>query len=121
MSYVKLNNAGINAMFRNPRGPVAQRLHARADRIEAAARGNINKNMDSRTGDLLASLRKVPFQGVDGFFHIAVGADAVHRGFPYAKALETGINPLTGADMKFNFDYAYMVPAVTQAGFRRRT
>lgn len=119
MSRVVLNNQGIRRMFANPQGPVARIINVRAERIRAAAEHNIRMNTDSRTGDLLASLRKIPIADPEGY-RVVVGADAKHRGFAYAKALETGVNPDTGAPMKFNFDYAYMVPAVASSGFRRR-
>jgi hypothetical protein len=119
MSRVVLNNQGIRRLFSNPQGPVARIVNARADRILSNAERNINMNMDSRTGDLLGSLRKIPIAAE--VYHVVVGADAQHRRFPYALALETGKNPLTGEDMKFNYDYAYMVPAVRQSGFRQRS
>lgn len=120
MSRVVINEAGVRHLFSNPRGPVARLIDQHAEEIFQQARVNILVGFDERTGDLDASLHKVHFTGPDGFYHVAVGADAEHRGFPYAKALETGINPFTGADMAFKEDKAYMVPAVQQAGFRRR-
>lgn len=120
MSRVVIYDAGIRALFSNPLGPVAKIVHRFADRIEENARLNIRRTFDSRSGDLEESLHQVPIE--TQVFHIAVGANATHRGFPYALALETGINPLTGGPMdRLNQgSYPYLVPAVRQSGFRQR-
>lgn len=117
MSRVVLNEAGIRHLFSNPQGPVAKIIREKANLIESHARANINSNFDSRTGDLAESLHQVEIQVEP--FHIAVGANATHRGYPYALALETGINPLTGGAPTHG-KFPYMVPAVGQAGFTPR-
>lgn len=121
MSHVVINTAALNRLLKGPTGPVAKVINQKAESIFQHARSNIQSKIDSRTGDLEASLRKIPVNDPDGY-RVVVGADATHRGFPYALALETGINPLTGAEMNFtDFAPGYMVPAVRQAGFRQRS
>lgn len=121
MSRVVLNNAGINHLLHSPTGPVAGIINRKAELIFQHAGANLRSKTSSRTGDLEASLRKIP-RADPGGYHVVVGADATHRGFPYARALETGINPFTGEPMNFTeFSPGYMVPAVRQAGFRPRT
>jgi len=97
---------------------VGKIIDAKAEMIRAAALTNIQTKTSARSGDLEGSLRKIPIQG--DVYHVAVGSDATHRGFPYARALETGINPLTGAPMNFHENKSFMVPAVRSAGFRLR-
>ncbi len=121
MSYVRINDVGIARLFTDTRGPVARHVDLRADRILENARLNIARKIDSRTGDLAASLKRSPvFSTRGGRMMAVVGADAKHRGFNYARALETGINPDTGAPMKFSGEFSYLVPAVRQSGFRQR-
>lgn len=125
MSRVVIHNAALKRFLTSREGPVGRHVQKKADQIQAAAAANIAENLDERSGDLAASLKQIPFDR-DGVPHIAVGADAQHGherpsgAFPYARALETGINPLTGASMKFYSDFSYMVPAVIAAGFRPR-
>lgn len=121
MSRVFIREAGVRKFFSDPHGPVATIINKHAEEIYQQARVNIMVTLDPRTGDLEASLRKIPFIGADGFYHVAVGADAQHRGFPYARALETGINPFTGEPMNFHESKAYMVPAVKAVGFSPRS
>ena len=121
MSRVVIYDKGIRNLFFNSRGPVAKIIDHKARLIERNAHANIQRKFDSRTGDLLASLRKVPKTDLTAGYSVAVGADAQHRGFNYARALETGKNPDTGADMRFtNVEPGYMIPAVRSAGFRQR-
>lgn len=125
MSRVVLNEAGLNALLKSPTGPVSRFVQKKASQIHSHAFTNISTLTVKRTGDLLGSLRMIAFEGADGH-HIAVGADAIHSHgksgpFPYARALETGIDPLSGAPMHYvNGPFAYMVPAVLQSGFRPR-
>ena len=119
MTHLVLNNSGIRHLFKNPRGPIAKVINEKAERIRSAAETNIKTKTSARSGDLEGALRKIPREGAE-FYHVVVGSDATHRGFPYARALETGINPLTGADMNFKEDKSFMVPAVRSAGFRLR-
>ena len=126
MSRVVLYEAGLNRLLRSPNGPVARHIDKKAAQIKQQAFGNISTRTRFRTGDLLGSLKSIPFEGPDGH-HVAVGADAHHThgqsgAFPYARALETGINPLTGERMHYRRGpFAYMVPAVLQSGFRQRS
>lgn len=126
MSRVVILEAGMRRMLSDPRGPVGRIIEEKAELIFQHARANIQSTFDSRTGDLEGSLKKVRFTREDGF-HIAVGADAHHRGFPYARALELGQDPIGGGPLLAGnnqqtpvTDKAYMVPAVRQAGFRER-
>ena len=124
MSYAVLYESGIQQLLHSPTGPVTRIINEKAERIRQHADARIGHIPAERSGDLRASLRKVPFQGSEGY-HVAVGADSHHSHgksgpFPYARALETGINPLTGGPMHFTRDFAYMVPAVRDAGFRQR-
>jgi hypothetical protein len=105
-------------------GPVARIINERADRIYRAAGSNIAQKMQERTGDLAGSLKTIPIHDPSGY-RVVVGADAQHSHgksgpFPYARALETGINPLTGEPMHFRHDFSFMVPAVRSSGFRQR-
>lgn len=120
MSRVEIYDTALKRLLASRQGPVGRIVEQKAEAIFQAAQTNIAATFEPRTGDLQASLKKVPIEDEDGF-HMAVGADAQHRGFPYARALETGVNPLTGEDMVFKEDKAYMVPAVVAAGFRQRS
>ena len=125
MSYVVLNDAGLFNLLKSNTGGVAKFIDRKAEQIYQNAHARIGHIPAERSGDLRASLRKVPLSDSDGY-HVAVGTDAHHSHgrsgpFPYARALETGINPLTGAAMHFTKDFAYMVPAVRMSGFRRRS
>lgn len=120
MSRVVIYDAGIQALFVNPRGPVAKILNEKADTILELGRNIAAEKFESRSGDLEASFRKIEINDPGGY-HIAVGNNAQHRGFAYARALETGINPVDERPMNFkNVEPGYMVPAVRAAGFRRR-
>lgn len=125
MSYVVLYESGIQQLLISPTGPVTRLVSDKADRIQQAADARIGHIPAERSGDLRASLKKVPIPSAEGA-RFAVGADSHHTHgrngypFPYARALETGINPLTGGPMHFTRDFAYMVPAVRDAGFRQR-
>lgn len=127
MSRVVLNESGLNHLLKAPQGPVAQFLRKKAAQIHGHAFTNISTLTVRRTGDLLGSLKMVEFDNQDGH-HIAVGADAIHTHgksgpFPYARALETGFDPRTGASMGYkrgHLSFAYMIPAVKQSGFRQR-
>lgn len=120
MSRVVINNSGIQALFANPRGPVAKIINQKADLILRLGRQIASDKFESRSGDLDASFKRRELLDPAGY-HVAVGADAQHRGFAYARALETGINPATGAPMNFkHVEPGFMVPAVQAAGFRRR-
>lgn len=120
MSRVVLYEKGIRNLFANPRGPVAKIVEEKARRIEQNALGNIQRRLDSRTGDLVQSMRRVPILDPRGY-RVVVGADAQHRGFNYARALETRVNPDTGVPMNFHKETAFMIPAVRQSGFRPRS
>jgi len=117
----------VNFLLKDPNGPVSRFVTKKASEIHAHAFTNISSLTVKRTGDLLGSLKMVGFEGVDGH-HVAVGADSIHTHgrsgpFPYAKALETGFDPLTGASMGYkrgHLSFAYMIPAVKQSGFRQR-
>lgn len=119
MSHTVIYGRAMHRFLTKRGGPVAKIIDEKAEKIRAAAETNIKTKTEARTGDLEGSLRKIPRDGPGGY-HVVVGADATHREFPYAKALETGINPLTGAPMKFGNTKAFMVPAVRTAGFRLR-
>lgn len=127
MSRVVLNESGLNRLLLSPQGPVGRFVQRKATQIHSHAFTNINEKIDKRTGDLLGSLRMIAFDDQFGH-HVAVGADAIHSHgksgpFPYAKALETGHDPLTGQSMGYRFGpttFSYMIPAVEQSGFRRR-
>lgn len=120
MSHVVIYDSGIAQMFKNPRGPVAKIINQKADTILRLGKQIAEQKFESRTGDLFASFKKVPLEGPDGY-HVAVGNDAQHRGFAYARALETGEDqfgqPIKRGEGKLG---GYMVPAVEQAGFTRR-
>jgi hypothetical protein len=130
MSYVVLNERGIKRLFTR-QGAVGRIIDQKAKLIEDNARTIIQSKFVSRTGDLEAGLKKVPLDSPEGY-HVAVGSDAQHRGFPYARALELGINPITGGPLLGGNtrgpdgpqvlveDKAFMVPAVLKSGFRRR-
>lgn len=133
MSRVVIHDAAIKRLFANPNGPVAKLIKEKANAIESHARTNIQTKYVSRTGELEGSLHQVPFTGPDGSYHIAVGADAQHRGFPYARALELGKDPIGGGPLLGgntqggppqkpvdDKKIGYMVPAVRSAGFRER-
>lgn len=120
MSRVFIREAGIRRFFSDPNSPVAKIIDRYAQEIKLQALANIMVTFNPRSGDLEGALRTVPFIGRDGFYHVAVGTDATHRNFPYARALETGINPLTGEPMSFGAK-PYMVPAVEAVGFSRRS
>lgn len=119
MSHVVIYDDALKRVLTSRRGPVGNILMQKASVILGHARTNIQTRLVSRTGDLEAALRRVPIEDSSGF-HVAVGTDAHHRGFPYARALETGINPQTGEPMAFQEDKSFMVPAVIAAGFRPR-
>ena len=100
MSRVVLYDGPLNRLLKSPVGPVAQFVQKKAGQIHSHAFNNISTLTVKRTGDLLGSLRMIPFDGADGH-HVAVGADATHThgksgAFPYAKALETGSEPTHG-------------------------
>lgn len=120
MSRVEIYDSGIRHLFASPTGSVAKIVREKASAIERNARTNMQTKLDSRSGDLEAALRQIPIPDPDGY-RVVVGSDATHRGFPYARALETGVNPLTGEPMNFHKGTSFMVPAVEQAGFRRRS
>lgn len=130
MAHVVLYERGIKSLFRRE-GPVGQIVDKKADLILANARNVIQTKLVSRSGDLEAALRKIPrFEA--GVYHAVVGSDAQHRGFPYARALELGIDPTTGGPLLGGNtrgvegpkvpieDKAFMVPAVRASGFRLR-
>lgn len=120
MSYVVLREKGIRALFANPNGPVAKIIKGKADRIEANARAQIAAKYEERTGDLIGSMKQVPILDPRGY-RIAVGADAKHRNFNYARALELGQTD-GGVELKISpAKVGYMKPAVLQSGFRRRS
>lgn len=130
MSHVVLNERGIRHLF-SREGAVGRIIDAKAKLIEDNARTIIQSKFVSRTGDLEAGLRKVPIDSPEGY-HVAVGSDAQHRGFPYARALELGIDPTTGGPLLAGNtrspegptvpveDKSFMVPAVRKSGFRLR-
>lgn len=130
MSRVVLNERGIKHLF-SGKGAVGRIIDKKADLIYNNAKAVIQEKLVSRTGDLEAALRKVPRELPDGY-HVAVGSDAQHRGFPYARALELGIDPTTGGPLLAGNtrgvdgpqvpveDKAFMVPAVRKSGFRLR-
>lgn len=130
MSYVVLNERGIQRLFTR-QGAVGRIIDHKAQLIEDNARTIIQSKFVSRTGDLEAHLRKVPLDSPQGY-HVAVGSDAQHRGFPYARALELGIDPTTGGPLLGGNtkgpdgpsvvveDKSFMVPAVRKSGFRLR-
>ena len=130
MSRVVLNEAGIRHLF-SSKGAVGRIIDRKAALIESNARQIIQEKFVSRTGDLEAHLRKIPADLPDGY-HVRVGSDAQHRGFPYARALELGIDPTTGGPLLGGNtrgtegpnvpieDKAFMVPAVRKSGFRLR-
>lgn len=125
MNRVVLYERGIKRLFTR-QGSVGRIIDQKATLIENNARTIIQTKLVSRTGDLEAHLRKIPIDSPDGY-HVAVGSDAQHRGFPYARALELGIDPTTGgpllAGRNHNVpveDKAFMVPAVKASGFRLR-
>lgn len=125
MSRVVIHDAVLRRLLRSRQGPVGKIVDKKAKAIEGFARTNIHTKLVSRTGDLEAALRRIPIEDSAGY-HVAVGSDAQHGAerpsgeFPYARALETGINPFTGESMGFKEDKSFMVPAVRQAGFRLR-
>lgn len=120
MSRVILYEKGIRHLFANPRGPVAKIIHAKADRIESNARAIITSKYEARTGDLEGGLKQVDIPDPRGF-RIAVGSGAQHRGFNYARALETGQTE-GGVELRISpAKVGFMVPAVQQSGFRRRS
>ena len=125
MSRVVLDEAGLRALLISPGGPVSRHIQKKARQIHSHAFTNISTLTVERTGDLIGSLRMIGFDAADGH-HVAVGADAIHTHgkkhgpFPYAKALETGHDPLTGRPMHYKKNFAYMIPAVLQSGFRPR-
>ena len=127
MSGVVIYDAALNRLLKGLNGPVARVVDSRADRILAAAGARIGTRPEERSGDLRQSLRKTALhQGPDGEVHVHVGADSHHTHgksgpFPYALALETGVDPLSGRPMNYTKDFAYMRPAVRDAGFRPRT
>lgn len=130
MSYVVLYERGIKRLFTR-QGPVGRIIDQKASLIEGNARNIIQTKLVSRTGDLEAALRKIPKDSPDGY-HVVVGSDAQHRGFPYARALELGIDPFTGDPLRGGNtrqeggpqvevgDKSFMVPAVRKSGFRLR-
>ncbi len=129
MSSVTLNERGIRKLF-SREGAVGRMIDEKANLIEDNARNIIHTKLVSRSGDLEAQLRKVPRDLPDGY-HVAVGSDAQHRGFPYARALELGIDPIGGGPLRGGNtrggspgvevgDKAFMVPAVRASGFRLR-
>lgn len=119
MSRVVIHEAAMKRFLQTREGPVGRFVQKKAGEIHSGAIANIEANLDERTGDLLTSLRQIPFDR-DDVPHIAVGADAVHRRYPYARALETGINPWDGSAASHG-KHAYMVPAVIAAGFIPRS
>jgi hypothetical protein len=119
MSSVVIYERALNRLLYSRTGTVGRIIDQKADAIFKNAELNIQETFESRTGDLEGGLRKIPKESRTGY-HVVVGSGATHRGFPYARALETGINPLTGAAMNFKEDKAFMVPAVKRAGFRLR-
>ena len=126
MSHTELYESGLNRLLINPTGPVSKYIDRKAGEIKNLAFANIQALTVKRTGDLLGSMKTIPFDTAEGH-HVAVGADAIHDHgksgpFPYARALETGIDPLSGKPMHYvNGPFAYMVPAVKQAGFKPRS
>ena len=116
MSYVRLNERGITKLFSNPRGPVAMIIDHKARLIERNAREVIGRKYESRTGDLVEALRIVPIND-PSLYRVAVGTDAQHRGFAYARALETG-QTRDGVEMKVApAKVGFMKPAVQASGF----
>jgi len=118
MSRVVLNERGIKHLF-SGKGAVGRIIDGKARLIHDHAKSNIQTRLVARSGDLEANLRMIKIDSADGY-HVVVGTDAKHRGFAYARALETGINPETGEEMGFHESKAFMVPAVIQSGFRLR-
>lgn len=119
MSRVVIHHAALKHFLTSREGPVGRHVKKKANHIEREAEGIISAMFEVRTGDLADSLKQIPFDR-DGVPHIAVGTNAVHRGYPYARALETGINPWDGGEASHG-KHAYMVPAVIAAGFRQRS
>lgn len=119
MSRTVLYEKGIQHLFSSPRGPVAKIIRGKADLIESNARKIIQSKYVSRTGDLEGRLRQVPISD-PLLFRIAVGTDAQHRGFNYARALETGQTD-TGVELRVGEDkIGFMKPAVQASGFVSR-
>lgn len=127
MSRVVLYESGIKKFFGDPAGPVAGIINKKADEILRLGEAIARSKFESRTGDLFSSFKKVPFVEPDGY-HVAVGNNARHRGFSYARALETGADengrPITIGTTRRGRStgktIGYMIPAVEQAGFVRR-
>lgn len=123
MSRVVLNERGIKHLF-SRKGAVGRIIDQKANLIEEHAKSNIQTKITRRTGDLIDGMKKVEFDSPAGY-HVVVGTHSEHTHgpsgpFPYARALETGIDPLSGAPMNYHHDFSFMVPAVRQAGFRLR-
>jgi hypothetical protein len=127
MSRVVINEPGMRKFFSDPHGPVAKIINERADEILRLGEQIARSKFERRSGDLFGSFRKIPFVAPDGY-HVAVGNNARHRGFSYARALETGADesgrPIsigtTRRGRSTGKTIGYMVPAVEQAGFVRR-
>ena len=123
MSYVVINDRALKRLLTSRSGPVGRIIDKKADLIETNARSNIQSTLQRRTGDLIEGLTKIPKEDATGY-HVVVGTKAIHSHgqsgpYPYARALETGINPLTG-EPTVHRQFPFMVPAVTQSGFRLR-
>jgi hypothetical protein len=129
MSAVRLvfNESGMKRFFGDPAGPVAAHINKKAAQILTLGEQIAREKFQERSGLLFSSFRSVPFVDAEGY-HVAVGNDAQHRGFSYARALETGFDefgrPISIGTTKTGAStgktVGYMIPAVERAGFVRR-
>jgi len=92
MSFVP-NVAGLEFLFTNPTGGIADELSAQGDRLVAVSRDYLGTQWPGgpssppqpfrRSGDLQASIRATEPRVVDSVLQVQLVADATHRGWAY--------------------------------------
>lgn len=87
---VTLNDTAINFLLNNPVGPVGVDLARRASLVEEAARQNIGTDLNTRTGNLLRSVKSDITAGLQGL-QAKIYCDETVA--PYARFLEVGTDP----------------------------
>lgn len=120
---VSFNEAGMNALFKEPAGPTGRYLfrvgEQMADDAHLNASGRPGPNI--RSGNLRDNIKGPADTGIlhdsDGIY-VVVGTDAKRDGFAYPRRIERGGTVLTRRGLK-KYKYPFLIPALENNGFRR--
>lgn len=114
MTRVVIHEQALRRFMHSEEGPVGRHIARKAAEITTYAGNNLSAH--TRSGDAIAALRFAGmFDGLESIYAL-VGTDAKHDGFNYPLALELGGTTPQGR----SYQYPFLIPAVEQAGFRKR-